>query len=232
MKYGFFFLFMLLAPLLKAQDLYLVPTLHRLHQVNEQYNYDSLRQLITQLNPDVIAVEIRTEDLEQDTVYLKKSYPYEMWMERYWFPDKTIVGFDWLGSDIAGKPIPENYWQDISSIKLLQKKLNNDSSYNTRCAPCDTLTKARLPLLQTLSLRQLLKSRDAALTNAYYICLEAQLRHTPYAAIPAFFELRNQKILARIKAIQKRYPGKKIVVLTGADHYAYLIGRIQHVPLP
>lgn len=215
----------------RAQEVYLIPTLHRLHQSNEQYNYDSLRAWIASLQPDILAVEIRREDLEADMMELKKNYPYEMWMARYWFPDKMIAGFDWLDSDIEGKKIPENYWQEASAIKLLQKALNSDSAYRHVADTCANYTTERLQLLKTLSLPALLKSKDAFLANQYYECLSACLSCTPYAGIPEFFELRNQKLLANIIAIHKRYPGKKIVVLTGADHYAWLISRLPHVPL-
>ncbi|HYK54919.1 MAG TPA: hypothetical protein VEV15_00445, partial [Flavisolibacter sp.] len=63
----------------------LIPTLHGLHKTNKLYNYDSLKATVARLHPDVIAVEIRAEDVASDTAYLKKNYPYEMWMMRYWF---------------------------------------------------------------------------------------------------------------------------------------------------
>ncbi len=43
------------------------------------------------------------------------------------YPTKKVVGFDWLGLELEGKAITENYWKEISSIKKLQAKLNQDS---------------------------------------------------------------------------------------------------------
>jgi len=233
MKYGLFFFLLLFSPLLKAQELYLIPTLHRLHLVNEQYNYDTLRQLIARINPDVIAVEIRTEDLDQDSAYLRRNYPYEMWMARYWFPDKTIAGFDWLGSDIAGKLIPENYWQEAAPVKKLQQALSKDSVYNSRSQACDTFQKERLALLQSLPLFQLIHSSDSLLTSAYYACLREQLKGSTYEALLDFYETRDAHILANIQALQSRYPNKTILVLTGDDHYIWLKGRLpaHHLPV-
>lgn len=215
-----------------AQDIYLIPTLHRLHQSNTAYDYDSVRSLIRRIDPDILAVEIRPEDIAEDTGYLKQHYPFEMWMARYWFPEKIIAGFDWLGSDIEGLKIPENYWQEVSAIKKLQKAFGNDSLYRHAADECAVFTNERLELLKTLSLPALLQSKDAALTNQYYDCLLATLKETPYAGIPLFFELRNQRILSNLEAICRRFPGKKIVVLTGDDHYAFLKDRIAHVSLP
>ncbi|HLN74002.1 MAG TPA: hypothetical protein VK205_11955, partial [Prolixibacteraceae bacterium] len=77
------------------KKVYFIPTLHGLHQANQSYSYDSLKQLINHLNPDIIAVEIRQEDINGDSLYLSKNYPYEMRMMKYWFPNTKIVGFDW-----------------------------------------------------------------------------------------------------------------------------------------
>ena len=104
----------------KAQseiNVYVIPALHGLHQKNKNYNYDSLYAVIKKINPDYIIVEIRQEDMGQDTAYLKKNYPTEMWIMRYWFRNKKHFGMDWLGKEIEGKPIPENYWEETAEIK-------------------------------------------------------------------------------------------------------------------
>ncbi|MBU8883972.1 hypothetical protein KSK37_12825 [Kaistella sp. DKR-2] len=77
-----------------TRSVYMRPTLHTLHQVNSQYSYIQLRQTVAALKPDLIAVEIRSEDLMQDSLYLKKNYPYEMWMMKQWFPAVQTAGFD------------------------------------------------------------------------------------------------------------------------------------------
>jgi hypothetical protein len=215
----------------KPAKVYLVPTLHNLHRVNAQYTYDSLIQLIKRLNPDVIAVEIRPEDVDRDSFYLKQNYPYEMWMMKYWFAGKKTEGFDWLGKDVEGKPIPDNYWKEISAIKKWERMLNADSVYSKRADVCDSFTNKRVELLKTLSLKDLLKSKDAEWTKQFYNCMQEQLNRSLHQKILNFYSLRNKKLLQNIQRITRRYKGKTIVILTGDDHYVYLKDKFHNDPL-
>src|SRR5687768_9829702 len=118
---------LVLATAFAQTRVYVIPVLHGMHKTNPLYSYDSVQAIVKRLNPDVIAVEIRAEDIDSDTAYLKQNYPLEMWMMPYWFPGATIAGFDWLGDELAGKPIPARYWKDHSRIKALQRLLGTDS---------------------------------------------------------------------------------------------------------
>lgn len=205
----------------------LLPTLHGLHKSNSQYSYDSLRAVITRMHPEVIAVEMRAEDLASDTAYLKKNYPYEMWMARYWFPSATLEGFDWLGTGLEGKSIPDRYWKDRSAIKALERLLDADSSYSSGVNRCQTYTDERMAILKSSALRDILLSHDAALIKAYYDCLDRELQGSRYAALTGFYAERNRKMQERLSALIKKHPGKTIVVLTGDDHYPYLLEFLQ-----
>lgn len=201
----------------------LIPTLHGLHKTNNLYNYDSLKANVARLHPDVIAVEIRAEDAASDTTYLKKNYPYEMWMMRYWFSSAAMEGFDWLGSELEGKPIPERYWQDQFRIKALERLLDTDSVYASRLSRCRSYTDERMNILKSNSLKNILRSSDAILTKVYYDCLNLQLQGSDFAELTDFYTERNKKLGERLGAILEKYPGKTVVVLTGDDHYPYLL---------
>ncbi len=207
--------------------LYLIPSLHGLHGVNKNYSYDTLKHIITQLNPDVIAVEIRSEDIDADTAYLKRSYPYEMWMMRYWFPNTKLLGFDWLGEDIEGRPIPKNYWKEISPMKKLERELAQDSTLAKLCAVCDSIGELRLGILKNKSLKEIIESNDSQLCNQYYSCYSTFLNDSKFEFIPYFNNERNQRILLNIQAIITKEEGKTIVVITGDDHYVYLSDKIK-----
>jgi len=187
-----------------------------------RYNYDSVRATIQRINPDVIAVEIRNEDITSDTSYLKQNYPYEMWMMRYWFPATTIEGFDWLGAELEGQPIPNRYWQDRSRIKALQKLLSLDTAYSRKLASCQLYTDQRLAIMNNSTLQGLLQSNDAILIKEYYDCLTHQLRGSEYEELTTFYNTRNQQMMQRLQAILALHPGKRIVVITGDDHAPYL----------
>jgi hypothetical protein len=206
---------------------YLLPVLHSMHKSNFFYPYDSVKAVVARTAADVVAVEIRPEDISKDSNYLKANYPFEMWMMAHWFPQKTIVGFDWLGADLEGKPIPEKYWQQGSEIKKLQTALNKDSVYTARLRSCTLYSDERLKLLSSQSLKAILTSNDAILTKEYYNCLEQHLRGSEYEALTQFYTLRNQKMMAHLDALLHAHEGKTIVVVTGADHYPYLLDHLK-----
>lgn len=214
----------------RAQEtaVYFIPTLHGYHKINEAYSYESLRSLLDSLQPGVIAVEIRPEDVGADSAYLAANYPFEMRMPAWWFPEATIEGMDWLGDDLGAGPIPENYWKEVSAIKKHEAALRADSTWNARRANCDSLALERLDLLTRLSLRDLMASDDARLTRAYYRCLAEQLEGSVHTRILDFYDRRNEEILGHIMKIIDRHPGKVIVILTGDDHYALLKDRFRH----
>lgn len=200
----------------------LLPALHGLHKANPRYSYDSLRAIIGSIQPDVIAVEIRPEDISADTAYLKRNYPFEMWMMRYWFPLAALEGFDWLGAELEGKPVPDRYWKEQSGIKSLERSLDADTVYASRLAPCQAFVEERLAILKTQSLPAILQSRDAALVKAYYDCLDIGLKESRYAALTGFYTERNKRMSGRLGALIRKHPNKTIVVLTGDDHYPFL----------
>lgn len=213
-------------------NIYFIPTIHGLHNVNKNYSYDSLKKIVSDLKPEIIAVEIRPEDIDQDTNYLGKNYPLEMRMMKYWFPGTKVVGFDWLGSDIEGREIPSNYWKEISSIKKFERALDEDSFFNKKVSFCDTFSNQRLALLQTLSLPGLLSSKDSLLTTQYYQCLEEMLQGSIHERVLKFYELRNEKMLNHINEIIRKHKNKRIVILTGDDHFIYLKNKFKNDKLP
>lgn len=216
----------------QVNKIYFIPTLHGLHQSNTRYSYDSLKKIIADLKPDIIGVEIRPEDINADSAYLRKNYPFEMRMMRYWFPDTNVQGFDWLGRDIEGKPIPANYWTEISSIKRYERELAADSIFLNRVAVCDSFSAQRLQLLKNFSLYEILDSDDAILTREYYKCLATQLKGSHHTRLLKFYDLRNEKILKNIQRIAKKNQNKTIVIITGDDHYVALKQRFNHQLLP
>ena len=210
---------------------YLVPVVHGMHKANFFYTYDSVQAVVARTGADVVAVEIRPEDMGRDSQYLKKNYPYEMWMMPHWFGQKKVEGFDWLGDAIAGKPIPDGYWQQ-ADVKRLQNLLAKDTFYTARLKSCQLYTDERLKILSSQSLKTILASNDAILTKEYYNCLEQHLRGSDYEALTSFYTTRNQKMMHNLDALFNRHKGKTIIVLTGADHYPYLLDHFKKSGVP
>ena len=213
---------LIMATAFSQSKVYILPVLHGLHKTNPQYTYDSIQAIVGRLKPDVIAVEMRAEDIGTDTAYLKQNYPYEMWMMPYWFPSATIAGFDWLGPELEGKPIPPRYWKDHSRIKALQRLLDTDTVYANKLAACRLYEDERLRILETSSLKAILRSNGAILVKEYYNCLDQQLQGSDYEELTRFYHERNRRIQQNVLGLVQRHAGKTIVVLTGDDHYPYL----------
>lgn len=203
---------------------YFIPTLHKYHQQNDNYNYDSLTNIISRINPDIIAVEVRNIDISEDSTLLSKFYPHEFVMMKTQFPEKTIVGFDWWASHAEGvkvSEIPQNFFADLPSKKQW-KQLQQDSLTLKKLAGCFELQKERVELIKNLSLNQFLKSKDGELVIDYYKCLKENLQDTPYDEVVKSTEERDRKILENIKTIIAQNRNKKIIILAGDDHFQML----------
>ncbi|RZJ33812.1 MAG: hypothetical protein EOO51_12285 [Flavobacterium sp.] len=212
-----------------AGSVYFIPSLHNFHKINKNYSYDSLKAIITRFRPDVIAVEIRTEDIAADTLYLKNNYPLEMRQMKYWFPGVKVVGFDWLGEELEGKPIPQGYWKNISQIKKLERELAADSLMQARLKRCYGRKEEREKLLRSLTLNELISSADSDIVNSQYACYDLTVHNTPFQPLSDFFKERNAKLLVNIKKVITENPGKRILIVTGDDHYAALKDKFDHL---
>lgn len=202
--------------------------LHQLHKVNLKYSYDSLQNLVNRLNPEVILTEIRSEDMNRDSVYLASNYPYEMYMVRNWFPNARIEGFDWLGKELEGRPVSANYWKDSSWVIKLQGKLNQDSAFKEKAASCYLRKGERDSILKNAGLNEIIHGQNHAIVKEQYECFKNVSIGTAYHALSDFYEERNDSILANIRTLIKKFPGKRIVILTGDDHYQLLRDRFTH----
>ena len=72
-------------------ELLILPTIHGGHKKNVNYNFNHVRNIIKNFKPDIIALEIRPEDLDQDTIYLHKFYNPEMVMFLKEFPEVLML---------------------------------------------------------------------------------------------------------------------------------------------
>jgi hypothetical protein len=221
----FIFLLTINLGLSRAQtdvEIFILPSLHTLHRANVNYSYDSLRAVIKKIDPDVIFVEIRPEDLQEDTTYLKRNYPLEMVAIPFWFRNKKVLGMDWLGKEYVGKKLPENYWKEISLIKKWEEAVEADSTIAMDLLDCEEIVAQRIPMLKSGSVQQIVNGDDEQLTIKYYQCLERVYLNTPHQRLTDFYKQRNYIMAENIaREISKNGKGKYLVV-TGADHVPYI----------
>ena len=90
-------------------EVLILPTIHAGHKKNINYNFEHVRRIIQNFQPDIIALEIRPEDMNRDTTYLIPLYNPEMIMFKNEFPEAVKAGIDFMGSDFEGKPLPANF---------------------------------------------------------------------------------------------------------------------------
>jgi len=221
-------------------ELLILPTIHAGHKKNANYNFEHVRNIIKNFKPEIIAVEIRPEDMDQDTSYLNKYYNPEMIMFKNEFPEAKKAGIDFMGADVADKPLPVNFLKDtigeFGKFRLMNQKLMRDSNIvKARIAKGlpDLITK-RGKMMGSLGANQLMDGKYDALTEEFTRGQAEVLRNTPYQYYDDFQVMRDQRIADNIKIIAVQNKGKRIIVLTGANHRnraVKLLGKLKSVNL-
>lgn len=205
-------------------ELLILPTIHGGHYKNVNYNFEHVRHIIQNFKPDIIAVEIRQEDMDQDTAYLKRFYNPEMIMFKNSFPEAQKAGIDNMGKDMKGKPLPLNLAQDTlndwGKFILTNKKLMRDSAIiKARIASGMVTLKAKQgKMMGSSRASELMTGAYDLLTEEYTNTQTRVLAHTPYSYFDKFNVWRDTRIAKNIKALALKNPGKRIIVLTGANH--------------
>jgi hypothetical protein len=205
-------------------ELLILPTIHAGHKKNINYNFNHVRNIIKNFKPDIIALEIRNEDLDQDTVYLHKFYNPEMVMFLIEFPEVKKVGIDFMGADVAGKPLPENFLKDtlneFGKFRQMNQKLMRDSVIvKARIEKgLPELISKRGKMMNSLGANELMTGTYDAFTEEFTVSQSRILQNTPYQYYDDFQVMRDQRLADNIKLIAKKNKGKRIIVLTGANH--------------
>jgi hypothetical protein len=188
------------------------------HKSNPNYSYASLFTFIEEYEPDVIGVEIRSEDIDSSYRYLQRNYPFEMYECLSKYTSKKVSGVDWLATDLEGKAIPENYWSEMSAIKQLQRKLQRDSAMIAKLSILDVIVEEKNRRILNASLYKLNDGSYDAINYIYYEQLRVLFHDTDYAALSDFYQQRDDRIAQNIIEIIKKNPGKRMLFLVGADH--------------
>lgn len=93
--------------------------MHGLHKENNVYSYDDIFGVINKFSPEVIAVEIRPEDIGESVQYLEKFYPYEMVQTKIRYKNKCkLYGFDWFEEAVEGKLLWDDYFNSFDKVKI------------------------------------------------------------------------------------------------------------------
>jgi len=216
-------------------ELLILPTIHGGHKKNMNYNFEHVRNIIKNFKPDIIAVEIRPEDMDRDTNYLNPLYNPEMIMFKNEFPEAKKAGIDFMGSDFEGKPLPPDFMKEIigefGKFRAMNQKLMRDSAIvKARIAKgLPTIISKRGEMMGNLGANQLMDGKYDALTEEFTKGQTEVLRGTPYQFYDDFQVSRDQRIADNIKAIALKNKGKRIIVLTGANHHNRAVNELKKV---
>lgn len=207
--------------IMKPTSIMIMASMHQFHKEHPTFDYDKLFLSIEHFQPDHVGVEIRPEDIGADDDYLSQNYPFEMVKLSKDYDNGRCFGFDWLGEDIAGQPIPNNYWKEISLYKKLERELSDATSIDFQ--ELDVLFEQQMEILKTATPASLIDGRYGQVTKRYYQVSDDLLRGTKYEFIPQFRRRRDQEIGKNIVDFIHGHPGTRIALVMGANHHVYAL---------
>ncbi|MES3017035.1 MAG: hypothetical protein V4721_04620 [Bacteroidota bacterium] len=219
----------------KKTQLLVLPTIHGGHAKNVKYSFNHVTKIIENFKPDIIAVEIRPEDMDQDTAYLRKFYQPEMIAARLGFPGVQKAGIDFMGSEMDGKHLPANFSRDtvgeMGRFRITNQRLMKDTAMvKARIAKGMVVLKAKQgEMMGKLSANELLDGTYDKVTDEYSRAQTEVLSNTSYQYYDTFAIKRDQRIADNIKELALKNPGKRIIVLSGANHHNRIVNTMRTV---
>jgi hypothetical protein len=210
-----------------------IASMHKRHATSSSYTYDHLYAAVAHFAPNLVGVEIRQEDLGRSEDYLARNYPAEMIHLARAYPGR-VVGFDWLGDDVAGRAVPDDWWRAHSPIKKLEREMDaelpDDARHKRLTATLTALSQKQDAILADATVTSLSDGRYDRITTRYYTTLRALTAGTRFAALPAFYHQRDERIIANILVTARAHPGDRIVIVTGADHHGPVVSALARHP--
>ena len=213
-----------------AAQVMVIPSVHKLLRSNPNYSYAKLANIVAAFHPDLVGVEIRPEDLLRPDDYLQRNYPREM-VELLHRTPNHVFGFDWLGDELAGRPVPDDWWTKQSRIKQLERAWAASPTPSTPqmkqlTQELETLSNRRDALENTASPENLATGPYDAITAAYYRTAAALTQNTPYAPVTTWYAERDRHLADNVVAQIRLHPGCRIAIVTGADHHGPILAAI------
>lgn len=228
-----FFLAIVACTTNKSTEVLVLPTIHGAHEVNQNYTYEDLMQIIRSYDPDAIGVEIRPVDMKMNSDSLDVFYPLEMIKVRDSFPGK-VTGIDFYSQDTENEPVSRQLFADSTSemgrIKKLQAAMSRDSTYLSRFEktglPGIYEEQKRIALNYTAE--EFLQGEYDSITAQQYILEDNLNKATDYEAYSRFNNNRDLQITLNALKLIKNNRGKKILILVGANHRNRLVDSLEN----
>lgn len=222
----------------KKTQVLLLPTIHNAHETNSRYTYQHLLKIIENFKPDIIAIEIRPEDMnQQDSVYLKTFYRPDMIMMMNKFPAIPKVGIDFLGIDQVGKTLALNYRRDTTTANAkagaISRAISRDPEFAAayKTAGWQELENKRLALIASASAQELIDGPFDSYSNKMAAILDSLRALKPqYAGFQMSSTYRDQRLADNVKDVILKNPGKRIIALSGVNHRGLYVQVMSKMP--
>lgn len=224
------FLTLLAAPAIGSEtgetELLVVSSLHAAHEGHAAFDYDDLFSLVRDFDPDHVGVEIRPEDIGESRNYLSRIYPREMIELADRYQDRAF-GFDWLGHEIAGMPVPKSYFRDMRVKKLAAELAVDEAMLESKPEQIARLEHEQAEIVATATASSLADGRYGALCRQIDELEHNWLAGSKYEEIIAFNRLRDEEIARNLIRFIDSHHGSRIVAVMGADHRTFAVEAIQ-----
>lgn len=194
------------------ENIKILGTIHKLHNENPNYTFNHIKEAIMEFEPDIIALEIRNRDINENNEYLINYYPPEMIQIKKEYENRiTVMGFDWRGEELESEPIEKwvpnkanlAKYEDIEKLMKKRKKIMDDFYKICNIHECQNKSKLfELRFIEEELNRLLLSYGQEKLVR---------------------YKRSRESIMANnILRIIKDNSNKKIMVITGITHVIFL----------
>ncbi len=189
-----------------------IGTIHQRHNTNENYSYSHVLQILENFHPDVICVEIRPQDFRK-TLYLKEMTLATIYGLEH---DKKVYPIDWWNET--------NYRQERSQYMETAEYAEKKKEEDKRTAESSIIQsfKKKYGEWKEFSKSQGYsffngKEYNDYITRGYDISMSIYGDHS----MNGYWQTRNQNMLNLIRKAIDENRGKRVIILTGAEHKYY-----------
>lgn len=205
-------------------NIYILGTIHGMHQRNPHYGFHHILEEAKQYAPEVLCVEIRAEDMSEENSYLRKYYPPEMVLLKETYEKQIpVLGFDWRGKKMEKRRIGDRPtdFKDIFTLmqedtfvhELIVQRKSYMNSFFHSCT---------LESCQTEYFINYEKSKSIDEQLDQYLCEHG------FKELVDFNMEREIRIQQNLKKIISKNEEKRIMILTGISHKAKIEAFLQH----
>lgn len=195
----------------KETEVFVVGGIHQSHERAKLYTYQRMGQLVTELSPELLCVEVEQRYIDDGS---DRGMPYDF--QKFMVPLARKAGIPVVGID---------WWDEKRGDiwKQLQKEAFADNAIAPETALLDGLFRLLNGYFQERDFAEINSPEITALWEAQNEMKYKVFRqHPKYKAIDEFEKERNDHMVENVLQAIRRHPGKRILIAVGIDHKYYI----------